>query len=52
MEKEEKSTEKAFCNSPRSNGMYSVLKDRWIKKPTIDEIPEIDQNELDKTLAE
>lgn len=52
MEKEEKSTEKAFCNPPRSNGMYSVLKDRWIKKPTIDEIPEIDQNELDKTLAE
>lgn len=52
MEKEEKSAEKVFCNPPRSNGMYSVLKDQWIKKPTVDEIPEIDQNKLDKTLAE
>ena len=39
----------------KSNGIYSVLKDKWIKEPVAEEIPELDQEafdtELEKWLA-
>jgi predicted nucleotidyltransferase len=36
-------------NTPRnSNGVYSVKKDKWIKKPVHEEIPEYDKKALNK----
>ena len=36
-------------NTPRnSNGVYSVKKDKWIKKPVQEEIPDFDKEALDK----
>jgi predicted nucleotidyltransferase len=31
-----------------SNGIYSVMKDEWVKEPTKEDIPEIDQEAIDK----
>lgn len=31
-----------------SNGIYSVLKDEWVKEPTKDDIPEVDQEAIEK----
>ena len=31
-----------------SNGIYSVIKDEWVKEPTKDDIPEVDQEAIDK----
>ena len=31
-----------------SNGIYSVVKDEWIKEPTKEDIPEVDQDAIDK----
>lgn len=31
-----------------SNGIYSVLKDDWVKAPTKEDIPEVDQEAIDK----
>lgn len=31
-----------------SNGIYSVMNDTWVKEPTKDDIPEVDQEALDK----
>jgi predicted nucleotidyltransferase len=31
-----------------SNGIYSVMKDDWVKKPTKEDIPEVDQEAIDK----
>jgi predicted nucleotidyltransferase len=31
-----------------SNGIYSVMKDEWVKKPTKEAIPEVDQEAIDK----
>lgn len=40
-------------DTPRiSNGVYSVKKDKWIKKPVHEEIPEYDKAALDKLVAE
>ena len=38
-------------NALVSNGMYSVLDDKWIKEPVITEVPEVNQEEIDKALA-
>lgn len=35
-----------------SNGVYSVKKDKWVKKPTQEEIPEYDEAALDKLVTE
>lgn len=36
-------------NTPRnSNGVYSVKKDKWVKKPVQEEIPDFDKEALDK----
>lgn len=31
-----------------SNGIYSVMNDKWVKEPTKDDIPEVDQEAIDK----
>ena len=31
-----------------SNGIYSVVKDEWVKEPTKEDIPEVDQDTIDK----
>ena len=31
-----------------SNGIYSVINDNWVKEPTKDSIPEVDQEAIDK----
>lgn len=31
-----------------SNGIYSVMKDEWVKEPTREDIPEVDQEAIDK----
>ena len=31
-----------------SNGIYSVLNDEWVKEPTKEDIPEVDQEAIDK----
>lgn len=31
-----------------SNGIYSVMNDKWIKEPVKDDIPEVDQEAIDK----
>lgn len=33
-----------------SNGIYSVLKDDWVKEPTKEDIPEVDQTAIEKAL--
>ena len=39
-------------NTPRnSNGVYSVKKDKWEKKPVQEEIPEFDKEALEKLVA-
>lgn len=35
-------------NKVKSNGIYSVLNDEWIKKPTREDIPDIDKSAFDK----
>lgn len=34
-----------------SNGIYSVMYDKWIKEPTKDDIPEVDMTEIDSEVA-
>ena len=34
-----------------SNGIYSVMYDKWVKEPTKDDIPEVDITEIDKEVA-
>lgn len=36
----------------RSNGVYSVLKDSWIKEPTAESIPDINQTAFEERLSE
>ena len=39
-------------DSPRtSNGVYSVKKDKWIKKPVLEEIPEYDKKALNELVT-
>lgn len=39
-------------NVPRvSSGVYSVLQDTWLKKPSLAEIPEIDKEAFEKAFA-
>lgn len=39
-------------DSPRvSNGVYSVKKDKWLKKPIAEDIPEYDKEALDKLVT-
>ena len=38
-------------NALVSNGMYSVLDDKWIKEPVVTEVPEVNQEEIDRALA-
>lgn len=42
-------TEKTPKNN--SNGVYSIKKDKWIKKPTPEEIPDYDKDALDKLVS-
>lgn len=35
-------------NKVKSNGIYSVLNDEWIKKPTREDIPDINKSAFDK----
>jgi len=35
-----------------SNGCYSVLNDEWVKKPELETIPDLNQDEFDKAFAE
>ena len=35
----------------KSNGIYSVLNDKWIKEPVAEDIPELDQEAFDKEFA-
>lgn len=35
----------------KSNGIYSVLNDKWIKEPVEKDIPDIDQEEFEKQFA-
>lgn len=40
-------------NSPRvSNGVYSVKKNKWVKKPIAEDIPDYDKEALDKLVDE
>lgn len=40
-------------DSPRvSNGVYSVKKNKWVKKPVAEDIPEYDKDALDKLVDE
>lgn len=40
-------------DSPRvSNGVYSVKKDKWVKKPVHEDIPDYDKDALDKLVDE
>lgn len=36
----------------KSNGIYSVMNNKWIKKPVAADIPEVDQEAFDKLFAE
>jgi hypothetical protein len=36
----------------KSNGVYSVLKDEWIKEPVAEDIPEINEEEFEKLFKE
>ena len=36
----------------KSNGVYSVMNDNWIKEPVAEDIPEINQEEFDKLFNE
>lgn len=45
---EENLTEAAQENAVKSNGLYSVLKDKWIKEPVQTDIPDIDMGEFEK----
>lgn len=36
----------------KSNGVYSVMNDSWIKEPVAEDIPEINQEEFDKLFTE
>jgi predicted nucleotidyltransferase len=39
-------------NTPRnSNGVYSIKKDKWVKKPVHEEIPDYDKTALNKLVA-
>ena len=38
-------------NALVSNGIYSVLDDKWIKEPVVTEVPEVNQEEINKALA-
>lgn len=46
-QEEEVLTEAAIVNKLVSNGIYSVLHDKWIKVPDKDIIPEVDQETVD-----
>lgn len=34
----------------RSNGVYSVMNDTWIKEPIAEDIPEVDKEAFEKEL--
>lgn len=36
----------------KSNGVYSVLRDEWIKEPVAEDIPEINEEEFEKLFKE
>lgn len=36
----------------KSNGIYSVLNNSWIKEPVQSDIPDIDKEEFDKLFSE
>ena len=39
-------------NDTKSNGIYSVLNDEWVKEPVQQDIPEIDKEEFDNLFSE
>ena len=49
--KKENLEEAISANPLISNGVYSVLDDKWIKEPVVTEIPEVNQKEIDAALA-
>lgn len=49
--KNESLTEARVKTALKSNGVYSVMRDEWIKEPVAAEIPDVDQGALDKEIA-
>lgn len=45
-------TETRRQTSVKSNGVYSVLRDEWIKEPVAEDIPEINEEEFEKLFKE
>lgn len=45
-------TEERKQTALESNGIYSVMHNEWIKEPVAENIPELNQEEFDKLLAE
>lgn len=45
-------TESRQQTAVKSNGVYSVLKDAWIKEPVAEDIPEINEEEFEKLFKE
>ena len=45
-------TEAFKSSSPKSNGVYSVLNDEWIKKPVQGDIPNIDKEKFNGLFEE
>lgn len=45
-------TEAFKSSSPKSNGIYSVLNNEWIKKPVMRDIPDIDKEKFDELFEE
>jgi hypothetical protein len=39
-------------NAVKSNGIYSVLNNTWLKEPVQADIPDIDKEEFDKLFSE
>ena len=51
LELEEKLDEARVQSAVKSNGVYSVLNDTWIKEPVKEDIPDVDQEALNKELG-
>lgn len=49
--KNESLTEARVKTALKSNGVYSVMRDKWIKEPVAAEIPDVNQDALDKEIA-
>ena len=51
LELEEKLEEARAQSAVKSNGIFSVMNNKWIKEPVKEDIPEVDQDALNKELG-